>query len=285
MGLLIAYPMSIHWFQPSEWPADALLSFWLADFILIVAGSLTAAAGVWRHCPWAPTVVWTVAVVTWYPTLVCVATSLKTSEAWIAASMMVAMAGLSLAMATIYGNAEQTPATFRVTPMDPMVAVFWTLGQTVIFWGTFLWVLPLGIVELEQHLAWKDFRFPFQAETSTTLFLAASGLGIWSGITMAVYGDGTPLPTATCPRLVIAGPYRYVRNPMALAGITQGFAVGIYLGSYLVVAYSLLGAVFWHFLVRPSEERDLADRFGDSYHQYCSSVRLWIPRFTGMQPN
>lgn len=31
-------------------------------------------------------------------------------------------------------------------------------------------------------------------------------------------------------RLVIARPYRFVRNPMAVAGIVQGLAVGWYLG-------------------------------------------------------
>jgi len=203
---------------------------------------------------------------------------MQTGEAWIAASMMVAMAGLSLAMATIHGNAMQSPATIRVTTMSRKSAIFLTFGQIIIFWGTFLWVLPLGIVEFEQHLAWSRFRTLSQTEASTTLFLAASCLGLWSGITMAIRGKGTPLPTATAPDLVIAGPYRYVRNPMALAGIAQGIAVGFCLGSYGVIAYSLLGAIFWHTVVRPVEERELVERFGESYVRYRKSVRLWFPR-------
>ena len=192
--------------------------------------------------------------------------------------MMVAMAGLSLAMATIHGNATQSPTTIRVAPMSLKSAVFWTLGQIIIFWGTFLWVLPLGIFEFEQHLAWSSFSTLFQTEASTTLFLAASCVGLWSGITMAIRGDGTPLPTANAPRLVIAGPYCYVRNSMALAGIAQGIAVGFYLGSYGVIAYSLLGAIFWHTVVRPVEEHDLVERFGESYDHYRKSVRLCLPR-------
>lgn len=43
--------------------------------------------------------------------------------------------------------------------------------------------------------------------------IAASALGLWSGATMAL-----PLPSATARKLVIAGPYRYVRNPMAVPG-------------------------------------------------------------------
>jgi len=254
------------------------MSFWLADFVLIVAGSIAVAVGVWRQRHWAGGLVWAVAMVTWYPTLVCIATSARTGQAWIASSMMISMAGLSVAMATIYGNAVQSPAIIRVTPMNRSAALLWTLGQTVIFWGTFLWVLPLGIVELERHLGWTAFGHLLQTPLSAMLFLAASFLGLWSGFTMAVRGDGTPLPTATAPRLVINGPYRYVRNPMALAGIIQGIAVGWYLGSSSVIAYSLAGVAVWHVAVRPVEERDLAKRFGESYDNYRQTVRLWLPR-------
>lgn len=278
-GLLIAYPPSIKWFQPAEWPTESLLSFWLADFVLIVVGSITAATGVWRQLEWAGNVVWAVAVVTWYPTLVCIATSMQSGEAWIAASMMVGMAGLSLAMATIHGKAGQSPATIRVIPMQTSHAVLWTLGQTVIFWGVFLWVLPLGIVELGRYYGIDRFSHEFQAPASIGLFAVASCLGLWSGVTMATRGNGTPLPTATAPRLVIAGPYRFVRNPMAVAGIIQGLAVGWYLGSYAVFVYSLAGAVLWHIAVRPVEEADLKSRFGDAYGEYQRRVKLWIPTF------
>ncbi|MBT7253427.1 MAG: isoprenylcysteine carboxylmethyltransferase family protein, partial [Planctomycetaceae bacterium] len=69
-----------------------------------------------------------------------------------------------------------------------------------------------------------------------------------------------------------------VRNPMALAGILQGLCTGWFLGSYAVLAYALLGAVAWHVLVRPTEERELTERFGDKYTQYKSKVPLWIVR-------
>jgi len=70
-----------------------------------------------------------------------------------------------------------------------------------------------------------------------------------------------------------------VRNPMAVAGIGQGVAVGFVLGSYLVIIYAITGAFIWHFGVRPSEERNLAKRFGTTYQNYKQRVYCWWPRF------
>ena len=112
------------------------------------------------------------------------------------------------------------------------------------------------------------------------LVLVASGLGIWSAISMSTHGEGTPLPSATARRLVIAGPYRFVRNPMAVAGIAQGVAVGVMAESWLVVVYALCGSLVWNWVVRPLEEADLVARFGTTYAEYAQSVRCWIPRLT-----
>jgi protein-S-isoprenylcysteine O-methyltransferase Ste14 len=110
------------------------------------------------------------------------------------------------------------------------------------------------------------------------LVLAASALGIWSAVAMSVHGEGTPLPSAMARRLVIAGPYRHVRNPMAVSGIAQGMAVGLILGSWLVVVYALVGSLFWNAVIRPLEEADLEERFGAVYAGYRDEVPCWRPR-------
>ncbi|MEM8669718.1 MAG: methyltransferase [Planctomycetota bacterium] len=278
-ALLFVYPPSVKWFQPNAWPNETLLTYWLADFILIIMGSVLVSFATARQSAWSTIAVWGLTTACWYPTFVCLAISVRTGEAWIATAMMVSMSGVSLAMATIYGSIHQSPATIRVTPMSGGTAVIWTLAQTVIFWGAFLWVLPMAIVELERHFGWAAFQHDLQSMLSMMLFCFASCLGIGSGMSMALFGDGTPLPTATAPRLVLAGPYRWVRNPMAVAGVAQVIAVGWYLGSYSVIAYGLVGAVLWHFLVRPIEEADLRQRFSDGYESYYQSVGLWIPKF------
>ena len=153
-----------------------------------------------------------------------------------------------------------------------------TLIQTAVFWSTLLWLVPLGVVRLEAALGVEGFASVAWQRTGWAILVTASFAGLWSGITMALSGKGTPLPVDTARELVITGPYRVVRNPMALAGITQGLAVGFVHGSWLVILYAVAGGVLWHLLVRPMEERDLLQRFGDEYEAYRDRVGLWMPR-------
>ncbi|MCC9606233.1 isoprenylcysteine carboxylmethyltransferase family protein [Blastopirellula sp. JC732] len=278
--LLWLVPASAAWFQPANWPREALLGFWLGDLLLLVGGSLIAALFVMRDDRHARLAVWALAAAAWYPTLTCVGVSLLSGEAWIAAGLMVCLAGMTLAMATIYGTQEQSPALFRATPLAPQTACIWTSAQMAIFWSVFLGILPLAIVELQRYLGIAPFRIDGQSVIAALLFAAAASLGASSAYVMAKIGNGTPLPTAAAPKLVVVGPYRYVRNPMAIAGIGQAIAVGVFLESLPVIGYALLGAVIWHVAVRPAEEADLQQRFGANFVQYRKKVGIWAPRLS-----
>jgi protein-S-isoprenylcysteine O-methyltransferase Ste14 len=145
-------------------------------------------------------------------------------------------------------------------------------------WGLALAVGPALLAAAERRVGVPGFDFPGRWGVALGVFVACSALNVASGAVLAVCGRGTPLPVA-CPRaLVVAGPYRYVRNPMAVAGIGQGVAVALGLGSWLVLLYALAGAVIWHVAVRPAEERDLAARFGRAYTAYRRAVPLWRAR-------
>ncbi|RYG22823.1 isoprenylcysteine carboxylmethyltransferase family protein [bacterium] len=156
--------------------------------------------------------------------------------------------------------------------------------QLIAFWIFFLAVLPTAIVLLERR--WRlDFEFPILLRVvGAVAFLLASGLGLWSAYSMATIGEGTPLPAAMAKRLVIVGPYQFVRNPMAVAGIGQGVAVGLMASSWLVVLYGLVGSLIWNWGVRPHEEADLARRFGSEFEAYCERVGCWVPCRHGRVP-
>lgn len=92
-------------------------------------------------------------------------------------------------------------------------------------------------------------------------------------------GEGTPAPFDAPRRFVAAGPYRYVRNPMYIGGISVLAGAGLVLGSLSIL---LLALVFWalvHLLVWLYEEPTLEGQFGESYTEYKRQVNRWWPRF------
>ena len=144
-------------------------------------------------------------------------------------------------------------------------------------------MIPLAIAGLERRWA-VALPFPSLAgPVGVAVLVLASALGIWSAVVMSTRGDGTPLPSAMPNRLVIAGPYRRIRNPMAVAGILQGAAIGLILQSWLVVAYAVVGSMVWNYVIRPLEESDLKERFGDEFQQYRDTVRCWVPQVSKTQ--
>lgn len=154
-----------------------------------------------------------------------------------------------------------------------------TLAQVVVFWSVFLFVIPPLLVRVERGTPLERFVFPSIGMLSAGVLFALAGcVGLWSSWEMVARGRGTPLPLDAPRRLVIGGPYRFVRNPMACAGLMQGVAIGLYDGSPLVLAYCVAGGIVWNGLVRPLEEADLESRFGDEYRAYRRCVRCWIPR-------
>lgn len=199
--------------------------------------------------------------------------------------MAAATAGSTIALCLIlFGRIRTTwivrgPFAFRTAAAGSTGArhVVSTFGQIVVFWGLFLLVIPLIIAALEQRWAVALPFPPFAGPVGTAVLIVASALGLWAAYVMSTLGSGTPLPSAMPNRLVIAGPYLWVRNPMALSGIVQGAAVGLILSSWLVVAYAIAGSLLWNYAIRPLEESDLEERFGDEYRRYRDTVRCWIP--------
>lgn len=253
------------------------------DLPLFVGASALAAFGarwaIWIVTPWT-------ALVTAGMALYATITGLA---GWGAAAMIAATVGSVGAAFLVWCKRMPTerllvgPFAFReASAAEPRGHVARTARQIVVFWGLFLVVIPTCIALLEARwglrLDWTAGALVGIRVIGAVLLTAASVLGIWSAFAMSTRGDGTPLPSATARRLVIAGPYRWVRNPMALAGIAQGVAVGLLLGSWFVVIYALAGSFFWNWVIRPHEEADLRARFGEQFERYADRVACWVPR-------
>lgn len=100
---------------------------------------------------------------------------------------------------------------------------------------------------------------------------------VWCWGVFGVHGRGTPAPFDPPRQLVVRGPYRYIRNPMYVAGILVLLGQAVLFASLPLLAYA---AAFWlaaQLFVLGYEERTLTRRFGSDYAGYCASVRRWVP--------
>lgn len=92
-------------------------------------------------------------------------------------------------------------------------------------------------------------------------------------------GKSSPIPFTQTKRLIVNGFYRYVRNPLYIAGVLvlagEAFlfqSIGIF-----IYCLAMFGIFYIHVLM---EETLLAGEFGAEYDQYRNSVPRWIPRLT-----
>jgi protein-S-isoprenylcysteine O-methyltransferase Ste14 len=106
------------------------------------------------------------------------------------------------------------------------------------------------------------------------------GIAVWYRTVMlfAREGEGTLAPWDPTRKLVVRGPYRYVRNPM-IAGVLLVLAGEAALfGSPWLLAWAaafFAANAVWFPRV---EEPGLVERFGPEYEAYRRAVPRWVPR-------
>ncbi len=97
-------------------------------------------------------------------------------------------------------------------------------------------------------------------------------------------GKGTLAPWNPTTRLVVAGIYRHVRNPMITGVICLLGAEALFFESWLLAGWATFFALLNGVWVPMKEELDLVTRFGDDYEEYRRHVPRWIPRLTAWTP-
>ena len=270
-------PHAMQLFLPPGAAVADLRAFQAPDLAVAAPASLAAAVAFFLSLRWTVPLAWLASGAVIYAFVYCVAWSIARDGAWLSVAMM-APAALFSGISALDLSGSTIVIFRRAAASGTSRHVAATVAQIAAFWSFFLLVVPAAIAFVERELRWPVFSIPAQRVVGGLLFIAFSSLGLASGLTMSSRGAGTPLPFDATNRLVTTGPYAYVRNPMVVAGLGQGAAVAVWLGSWTVLAYVLVGGVIWQYLVRPAEERDLRDAFGNQFAAYCSDVHCWIPR-------
>jgi protein-S-isoprenylcysteine O-methyltransferase Ste14 len=100
----------------------------------------------------------------------------------------------------------------------------------------------------------------------------------------AIEGEGTPAPVAPTKRLVVRGPYRYVRNPMYIGVLLLIVGQALLFASLPLVGYAAAVFLAVHLFVIGYEEPTLRRTYGAEYEAYSAEVPRWLPRLTPWRP-
>ncbi len=105
------------------------------------------------------------------------------------------------------------------------------------------------------------------------------------GVLLSTSGIGTlPRGERFMPRDFLAsGPFRFVRNPMSLAGAILIFGIALLHRSALGLGVAAVFLAVFHGVIVCVEEPGLERRFGESYREYRRNVPRWLPRSTPWQ--
>jgi protein-S-isoprenylcysteine O-methyltransferase Ste14 len=95
-----------------------------------------------------------------------------------------------------------------------------------------------------------------------------------------VEGLGTPIPTnpPSSRKVMVGGPYRYVRNPMYVSYFVAIIGEALLLGRPVLFIYLLVVAAFVAAFVHWWEEPTMIKRYGPEYEAYRKQVPGWWPR-------
>ena len=148
-------------------------------------------------------------------------------------------------------------------------------------------IIPVFVIlGFNNHLlAFDSALFGAMLVIGTFLIVLGLGFVIYTNQAFFRIGNGTLAPWDPPKKLVVAGAYKYVRNPM-ISGVLM-----IVLGEALIFASIELFILFVLFFIVNhvyfvySEEPGLVKRFGDDYILYKKNVPRWIPRLKPWKMN
>lgn len=93
-------------------------------------------------------------------------------------------------------------------------------------------------------------------------------------------GRGTPAPYDPPRELVVAGLYRYVRNPQYVGVVLVAVGEAVLAEAVILLGYAVVLAIAYHLFVRYYEEPTLGRLFGAAYTRYCEAVPRWWPQWS-----
>jgi protein-S-isoprenylcysteine O-methyltransferase Ste14 len=149
-----------------------------------------------------------------------------------------------------------------------------SLSPIIILPGFFCVVLPLVLNRFLFRIALGS-----PIHLSPLIIVAAAFLMIaYCQAVFWIHGDGTFAPWDPPARLVIYGPYRYVKNPIYVSVVLILLSYAAMYKSLWLLAYAVVFFAYINTVDFVVEEPILRNKFGADYADYGRQVKRWIPR-------
>ena len=149
-------------------------------------------------------------------------------------------------------------------------------AYATVFIGIILIALPARV--LSGSGVQPPAAMGFAQVAGIVMTAAGAALALACILTFAFLGKGTPAPFDPPRRLVVRGPYRWVRNPMYLGAALAMTGAALYYQSTALAGYVAAFLAAMHVFVVGYEEPTLRGLFDGAYERYCAQVHRWRPR-------
>ena len=166
--------------------------------------------------------------------------------------------------------------------MRRSTAVASSVGWFVAVGGTFGCLLPYLLNDWHFH---RPLPYWAVAQAAGVVLIGAGLVPLVQSFIEFDKADGTPVPVASPPRLVVSGFYRYVRNPIYVGFVIILAGQALLFGSPGLLVYTAVAWCVGAAAARWYEEPVLARKFGAEYQAYRRAVRAWLPRVHPWTPS
>ena len=148
--------------------------------------------------------------------------------------------------------------------------------------AVFFFLMTASVVVLSLKID-RMFEFPrllsepLNSILALPVFLIGSFVYLWT-VRLFLKAKGTPVPFNPPPKVVTAGPYAHIRNPMLSSIFIMLFGLAVQLRSFsLFFMFTPLFILLNALEIKTIEEPELAKRLGKEYLEYKKRTPMFLP--------
>jgi len=152
-------------------------------------------------------------------------------------------------------------------------------------------LLPVNVTIVIPYILY-NFVWKAIITNYSTLIILVGVVFILLGTSLLFYtiflfktkGEGTLAPWNPTQKLVIKGPYSYMRNPMITGVVSILIGESLVFNSKIILIWAIIFFIVNNVYFLFVEEPKLKNQFGNPYIEYLKHVPRWIPKLMPYKP-